>query len=126
MTKEMNGMDRTMAAAAIVCAVVLLLWAAAILLLQVLGWLKYADWQPVPLAALLMSAESQNLYVREFQGWSALAIVPALTDHAADPQSGLRGLDIVLRWVLDLPLTGCMLAASLACFWFATYLEKSS
>lgn len=97
-------------------------WAALVLLTQALGWLKAGEWQPVPLFSLFLSEVAQTdlqVYLAKPQ---ALNLVPSWGDAAGVEDIAARvarqwlGMRQVLVWLLEWPLVGALLAASLASF----------
>ena len=97
-------------------------WAALLLLMQVLGWIKAGEWQPVPLFAVFLSDAAQadlRVYLVNPQ---PLALVPSwggaigAEEIAAQIAGQLMGMRKALAWVLECPLLSALLLAGLAFF----------
>lgn len=117
--KPVNRVEEALGSAIVIAAVGLCLWGVGIVLLQALGWLKYATWQPVPLSALLLSPEAQEFNLRMFSGFpNALDIVPSLGNMdsqqaAAMSIAGLAGVQIIVNWLLGVALSlWCLVGAT--------------
>lgn len=88
-----------------------LLWAGLLVLMQVFGWLRFGEWQSLPLHAIFMT-ENAQAGLRVFgTGVQPLGIVPAwgLAETGPDlawQMSGKRmvGVAKVLTWLLDTSL----------------------
>lgn len=97
-------------------------WAALLLLMQILGWIKAGEWQPVPLFALFMSDAAQADLRMYLVNPQPLALVPSWggalgAEEIASQMAGqLMGMRKVLAWVLECPLLGALLLAGLAFF----------
>jgi hypothetical protein len=125
MSKWLSPVDRLLAVAAVWASLALVLWAAAIFLLQCLGWLKHAQWQPVPAAAMLLSPGARDFHFRMHDGLNALDLVPALGGGLLGIDTGLKGLDHALVWLaVTPPLTGYLVLAAVIAFAFASSLEE--
>lgn len=97
-------------------------WAALLLLMQILGWFKAGDWQPVPLFALFMSDAAQADFRVYLVNPQPLSLVPSWggairAEEIATRIAGqLMGMRKVLAWVLECPLLVALLLAGLAFF----------
>lgn len=99
------------------------LWAAAILLFQVLGWVRFGEWQPVPAFALFVAEVGQS-EIKAFSGpVQALNLVPAWGTAAwngegvaAGLAGNLLGMQKVFAWLLDGPLVLWLVASALLLF----------
>lgn len=126
MSKWLSPIDRVIATICVWASLALTLWAAAIFALQCLGWLKHASWQPVPAAAIFMSARDRDFHFRMHDGLNALDIVPALGDGIMGVDTGLRGLDHILVWLAIVPpLSAYLVAGSIVAFILAASLEDN-
>lgn len=100
-------------------------WAAAILLFQVLGWLRFGEWQPVPAFALFVAEVGQS-EIKAFSGpVQALNLVPAWGTEAWNGQGvaaglagKLLGVQKVVAWLLDWPLVVWLIASGLVLLLF--------
>jgi hypothetical protein len=99
-----------------------LCWAALVILLQCVGWIKFATWQPVQFGALFLSGyghEWISFYQDKFQ---PLNVVPALgtsreVDAVASALAGnFLGLEKIFGFILDTPLVIWLCLASSICF----------
>jgi hypothetical protein len=101
--------------ATLLLGIALLGWAVLTLLMQGAGWIRFGNWQPVPLSSLFITPEGQDI-MRFFEGrLQPLNLVPALGSQpyeakAAEHLAGsLLGLRQVFAWLLDTPLTAWLL-----------------
>jgi hypothetical protein len=111
---------RALSVGAALAAGYCIMWAAAILLFQVLGWLRFGEWQPVPTFALLVSDVGQaeiRAFAAPVQG---LNLVPAWGTAAwngdgvaAELGGELLGMRKVFAWLLDGPLVVWLIASAL-------------
>lgn len=114
-----NLLMRSIAVGFFLLFVVCLVWAALLLALQLLGWLRFDEWQGLPLSALFISEAGQAgsmLYVSAVQ---PLGLIPAWGSANSGPELAaltagkLLGLSRLLAWVLEVPLTLSLVAVSL-------------
>jgi hypothetical protein len=113
---QQSGLASTLAVGGAAVA----LWAFALILMQCVGWMKHAIWQPLPLGAMFITANGQA-WLMKFEGTGqALNIVPAfglapdietLSSNIAGSMAGLR---LALAWLLDTPLSAWGFAVTFA------------
>jgi hypothetical protein len=110
-----------------VAAACLLIWASGIVVLQGLGWLRYAECQPVPLWALFLSPEAQSFNLRMFEEMpNALYLAPPL-GTAGDAEvlvlaiaGRFVGIQVLVSWLIDVALSiWCLSAATVMLIWAA-------
>ena len=105
--------------AALLLGVYCLLWAGLLFGMQVLGWLRTAYWQELPLASLFVSENGQQWLHLYNQALQPLNAVPALgnkfsiADLAAASAGNLVGLQKIAAWFFDSSLTGWLIASSI-------------
>jgi hypothetical protein len=110
---------QTLALVAVLVAAALFFWALILVFAQCLGWLKSGQWQTLPLYAVFLSQESQDIALRMYEtGIQPLDLVPALgssdslTQVAGSFAGDMIGLRKVVEWLLDLPFTAWLVGAA--------------
>jgi len=95
-----------------------LLWAALLLLMQVLGWIRFGEWQSLPLYALFVTEGAQSSIRLFGSGVQPLSIVPAWgfsesgLDLAWRLSGQLVGAAKILTWVLETSLVFWLVVVS--------------
>ena len=99
-----------------------LCWAALVVILQCVGWIKFATWQPVPLGALFLSGYGHEWISFYQDTLQPLNVIPALgtsreIDSVASALAGnLVGLQKIYSFFLDTPLVVWLCLVSSICF----------
>jgi hypothetical protein len=106
--------DRAVGGILLVVALVLLVWTLLICAGQVLGWLLHAQWQPIP-AWYVMLTPGDLSGMAVYSKMNPLALVPGL-GSSRDIEFSAKGIEAIVRWLLDLPLTFYGFVASVAAF----------
>lgn len=116
---------RALATAATLLGVYCLGWAVVLLLMQAGGWLKFGDWQPVPLYTLLLSESAQSELRYFGSGFQPLNAVPAWgwgTDLDAlvlRVAGQMAGVQRIVYWLLHAGLTVWLVVTAFALFYGA-------
>lgn len=108
-----------------------LFWAGIVIVMQGVGWIKFATWQPVPFGALFVSASGHewiSFYQDKFQ---ALNLVPAMGSVreiemvAVGLAGNLIGLQKIFAFILDTSLVLWLCIASGVCLTIANNADLS-
>jgi hypothetical protein len=98
-------------------------WAGIIVVMQAVGWIKFATWQPLPLGALFLSESGQALISFYHDDFQALNIVPAMgsnigIESVADSFAGnFIGLKKIFAFILSMPLVIWLCITGFFCFY---------
>lgn len=123
--------EGTISAAFLLLFVFFLCWAGVVVIMQSIGWIKFATWQPVPFGALFVSASGHewiSFYQDKFQ---ALNVVPAMGSVreieivAVGLAGNLIGLQKIFAFILDTSLVLWLCIASGVCLTIANNADLS-
>lgn len=105
----------------LIVSIYFFIWAGLIVVMQGVGWLVNAQWQPVPIGALFLSIDGHQ-WMTHFSGKSQpLNIVPAwghvenIEQISVAFAGSLAGVQKITLFVLDSALAGWLIAVGFIC-----------